>query len=93
MSLIKNLLILVVILGALYFAYKFLIADNSSSLVIDNGAVEGQILASEFLVRLYEIENISFSRELFEDARFRSLVSFSSAPDPVSAGRSNPFTR
>ncbi len=90
---IKNIIIFLVVAVALYAAYRFLIVNNDPALMVDGGVNEGQMVASEFLVRLNEIESITFSRDLFEDARFRSLVSFGTAPDPVSAGRSNPFSR
>lgn len=93
MALLKNILILVVILAILYAGYRFFFAGNESSLIVESSANEGQLLASEFLMRLNEIQGVSFSRELFDDPRFRSLVSFSSTPDTVSAGRPNPFSR
>lgn len=92
-ALIKNIIIYAVLAGVLYAGYAFFIANKDSNLAIDNGVNEGEVVASEFLVRLNEIQNIDFSRDFFEDARFRSLVSFSVAPEPVSAGRSNPFAR
>lgn len=82
-----------VLAAVLYAGYYFFIANNNSNLVIDEGVNEGEVLASEFLVRLNEIEDINFSRELFEDPRFRSLVSFSTAPEPASSGRANPFAQ
>ena len=92
-SLIKNILIVAVLCGALYAGYHFFFANTDPNLVLEAGANEGDLLASEFLMRLNEIETLSFSREFFDDPRLRSLESFSSEPDQVSAGRSNPFAR
>lgn len=92
-SLIKNILIFAVLAGVLYAGYYVFFSGNSSELNMSTGASEGEMMASEFLLRLNEIEKMSFSREFFEDARFRSLVSFRVAPDTVTAGRSNPFSR
>lgn len=92
-SLIKNILIFVVLAGVLYGAYSIFIAGNSSKLMTNNTSNEGELMASEFLLRLNEIEKIDFSRSFFDDARFRSLVSFESAPQNVSAGRANPFSQ
>ena len=92
-SLIKNILIAIVAGAALYAGYHFFFANTDPNLVLEAGANEGDLLASEFLIRLNEIESLSFSREFFDDPRLRSLESFSSEPVPVSAGRANPFSR
>lgn len=92
-SLIKNTLIFAVLSGILYAGYYVFFANTSSDLNIDGSVSEGEMMASEFLIRLNEIESMDFSREFFEDARFRSLVSFGVAPDVVSSGRANPFSR
>ena len=92
-SLIKNLAVGIILIGVMYLGYTmFFVADNAS-LAIDNGSNEGAMLASEFLVRLNELQAINFSRELFDDPRFRSLTSFSTVPDTVSSGRPDPFSR
>jgi hypothetical protein len=91
MYLIKNILTLIVLAVILYAAYYFLFSDRNPDLTSSAGANDGEMLASEFLMRLNEIETLSFSRGFFDDPRFRSLVSFSSAPADVSVGRPNPF--
>lgn len=92
-SILKNLVIAVIFIGLLYLAYTIFLAKDDSELVLDGGTNEGQMLASEFLIRLNELNEIDFSRELFEDARFRSFTSFSTAPDATEVGRPNPFSR
>lgn len=91
-SLLKNLVIFLVLAGMLYVGYNFFFAGNS--LELNTGAVSGQgtVLTQEFLIRLNELEKINISREIFDDARFRSLTYFGAEPDVVSSGRSNPFT-
>ncbi len=91
-SLIKNILIFAALSGVLYAGYYIFFAGTDSELNV-GGVSEGEMMASEFLLRLNEIERMSFSREFFEDARFRSFVSFGGAPEAVSAGRANPFSR
>lgn len=92
-SLIKNILIFAVLAGVMYAGYYIFFSNNSSDLNIGGGVSEGELMAGEFLLRLNEIEKMSFSRDFFDDARFRSFVSFRVAPDTVSAGRPNPFSR
>lgn len=91
-SIVKNLMIAVVVVGVLYFGYKFFFAAGDAELVVDGGS-EGQLVASEFLIKLNELQSIDFSSDLFSDARFNSFQSFSTAPDPVESGRANPFSR
>ena len=88
----KNLMIAVVVVGVLYFGYKFFFAAGDAELVVDGGS-EGQLVASEFLIKLNELQSIDFSNDLFSDVRFNSFQSFSTVPDPVESGRDNPFSR
>lgn len=90
-SLLKNLLILLALAVVLYVGYSFLFSGNDIALNSGLGSTEGEVLTREFLLRLNELEQIDFSRQLFEDPRFRSLTSFSIEPDPAAAGRPNPF--
>ncbi|MEX0913219.1 MAG: hypothetical protein WDZ56_01670 [Candidatus Paceibacterota bacterium] len=90
-SLIKNLIFIVILAVTAYAGYNIFLAGDSSSLDVGMNESEGQILGREFLVRLGELEKINFSRELLDDPRFRSLSSFSTSPDPVTAGRPDPF--
>lgn len=91
-SLLKNLIIAIVVGSILYAGYNFFFANGGIELEGGTVSNEGEILTREFLVRLGELERINFSRELFEDPRFRSLSSFSTSPESVSVGRPNPFS-
>jgi len=91
-SLLKNLLVIIVLGAILYAGYNFFFAGGGVALDVGLGSNEGEILTQEFLVRLGELEQINFSRELFEDPRFRSLSSFSTTPESADVGRSNPFS-
>lgn len=91
-SLLKNLVIIVVLGAVLYAGYNFFFAGGGVALETGSTTSQGEILTREFLVRLGELESISFSRELFEDPRFRSLSSFSTSPESTDVGRSNPFS-
>ena len=92
-SLIKNIIIFVILAGVLYAGYYIFSVNKEANLSVDGGANEGEVLATEFLMRLNEIQDIDLSRDFFDDARFRSLVSFNTNPESVSAGRANPFSR
>ncbi len=91
-SILKNLLFAVVLVALLYFGYKTFFGAGSADLMVEGGASEGQLVASEFLIKLNELQSIDFSSDLFSDRRFNSFVSFSTLPDPVLAGRENPFS-
>lgn len=91
-SLIKNLLIIVVVIAVVYFGYNFFFAGNDPALDLGIRSNEGDILNAEFISRLNELEEVNFSSSIFTDARFRSLESFSTVPEPASAGRSLPFS-
>lgn len=90
-SLIKNLAIFGILAVILYAGYNFFASGNSQTLNLDTGSNEGDILNAEFLARLNELEEVNFSSSLFSDARFRSLLSFSTNPATVTAGRAQPF--
>lgn len=92
-SLFKNITIFIILAGVLYAGYYIFSVNKEADLAVDGGASEGELLATEFLLRLNEIQNIELSRDFFDDARFRSLVSFNTNPESVSAGRPNPFSR
>ena len=91
-SLVKNILIFTILAGVLYAGYYIFTLNSESNLEVDGGVSEGEFLATEFLLRLNEIQNISLSRGFFDNAKFRSLVSFETSPEAVSSGRPNPFS-
>lgn len=90
-SLTKNILVLAGLAAIAYAGYYLFVVNNGATLDSTSGS-EGQALTTEFLQRLNEIEQIDLSTEVFSDVRFRSFVGFSSGPEPVSAGRNNPFS-
>ncbi len=90
-SVLKNLVIFAGLAALLYAGYNFFFSGGDIYLDNGTGSSQGEVLTREFLVRLNELERIDFSRELFDDVRFRSLTSFDSLPTSATAGRSNPF--
>ena len=91
-SIIKNLAVAVILVGVIYLGYNMFFGGNSSELMLGEGSSEGQLIASEFLIKLNELQTINFSTAIFSDARFNSFTSFSTLPEPVEAGRTNPFS-
>ena len=91
-SIIKNLAVAVILVGVIYLGYNMFFAGNSSELMLGEGSSEGQLIASEFLIKLNELQTINFSSAIFSDPRFDSLTSFSTLPEPVESGRTNPFS-
>ncbi|OGG41340.1 hypothetical protein A2837_02355 [Candidatus Kaiserbacteria bacterium RIFCSPHIGHO2_01_FULL_46_22] len=89
-SITKNILIFAALAALAYAGYYLFVIKKDSSLNTTSSS-EGQMLTNEFLQRLNDIEQVGLSRAVFDDARFRSLVDFSSTPDTVPAGRDNPF--
>ncbi|OGG85867.1 hypothetical protein A2392_00425 [Candidatus Kaiserbacteria bacterium RIFOXYB1_FULL_46_14] len=89
-SLVKNILVFAALAALAYAGYYLFILNKDAGLETSSGS-EGQLLTSEFLNRLNDIEQVALSRTVFDDARFRSLIDFSSAPQEVPAGRENPF--
>ena len=74
----------------LYAGYVYFFQNGGQSLETGESN-EGEILNQEFLVRINELNKISFDRQLFDDPRFRSLTTFESPPEQVPFGRDNPF--
>jgi len=91
-SFLKNTLIIIVFAAVLYAGYYIFMSNEDASLTITGGTSDGELMATEFLLRLSEIEQISITRDFFDDARVLSLVSFSTSPQSVPAGRPNPFS-
>lgn len=91
-SIIKNLAVAVILVGVLYLGYNMFFGGNSAELMLGEGSNEGELIASEFLIKLNELQSINFSSAIFSDPRFNSLASFSTLPEPVPAGRTNPFS-
>lgn len=90
-SLFKNILVFAGLAAVAYAGYYIFVLNNESTLTSSSSS-EGQMLTMEFLTRLNELERINLSEAIFMDARFHSLVDFSSEPESVPAGRSNPFS-
>lgn len=91
-SLLKNILT-VVMLVALAGAGYYYFALRSSSSLNAGSSNEGDILTAEFVKRLKDLERIDLSGQIFDDPRFDTLQDFSSVPEDVPSGRSNPFVR
>lgn len=91
-SLIKNILVIAVLGSVAYAGYYVFVIQNESSLNTGSRANEGELLTTEFLQKLGDLQRIDLSGEFFRDARLRSLTDFSTVPEAVSGGRSNPFS-
>lgn len=90
-SLFKNILVFAGLAAVAYAGYYIFILNNESTLSSSSSS-EGQMLTMEFLKRLNDLERINLSGAIFADPRFRSLVDFSTDPEPVPAGQANPFS-
>lgn len=92
-AIFKNLITLLVLAALAGAGYYFFVLQSSSDLSGGSMASDRDFLNQQFLNRIQRLESVEISRDFFEDPRFRSLISFSTEPDEVSSGRSNPFSR
>ncbi len=90
-STIKNISIVLVIFTFAFLGYYFYVQQGAST-VADDDSVKSMLSNTEvFIGRSQELDKIGLDLSLFEDARFRSLRSFSKAVDEKPVGRTDPF--
>lgn len=98
-ALIQKIIISLVAVGVLYFAYNMFFGSSNNDDVLISGTnnlsarnlAEVQVLGKQITQALVQIESLSLDRSIFENSIFNSLIDRgeSIAPEPI--GRSNPF--
>jgi|SRR3989344_4493695 len=88
----KNTLIALVIIVALFAAYKIFFAGDAADdeLLAPTSIAEGDD-RSELLTTLLELKSLTLDESLFTSNAFRSLRDFSQRLVPEPVGRRNPF--
>ncbi len=88
----KQLIILVVILIGLVGAYFFFFSGDGFALPLTTAPTADPI-EQEFIALTNKLSGISFNLDIFDDARFLSLVSLATPRQPEQIGRPDPFAR
>lgn len=90
---IKNIVILVVVLGAAFYLYSYFFGGNSSTdaLSVSGPAVEGGGVGKDLLVILADLRTLKLDDSIFTDPSFRALKNFRVELTPEPVGRDNPF--
>lgn len=90
----KLALLLILLAIGSFVAYQMLYVDGgiTSLLVSQRGTeISGNVVGREIINLLDELQEISLSRDIFNDPAFRSLIDFEQDILPEPIGRSNPF--
>jgi len=94
-GLIKNLIVIAVILGALFVAYNTFFKEDpgSTTLVVVDGEVPGEApeAAVQFLKTLEDLKKIKLDVAFFGEEAYRKLEDWSVPVVSESRGRTNPF--
>lgn len=93
MSSIKNIILFVVVLGALFFGYKFFFVKEATPALSVQGVTEGNKTGKDFLVALINLQNINLdaANTLLSDPSFSRLRDMSVSLPDEPRGRPNPF--
>jgi hypothetical protein len=92
-SLLKNILFALALAVILWLGYKiFFVADDEASSALDAEVItEASQNTQAFLHTLQQLREIKLNGQLFDDARFQTLVDYRQAIVDEPVGRPNPF--
>jgi len=93
-DLFKNILIVLTVLVLVLIGFYMIKERGSVALSsVENNLVSDQLLnkTQVFIQRRSQIESINFDFEIFNDPRFSTLVSYSTAVSEQPVGKSNIF--
>ena len=88
---IKNIIVFVVILGGLYFAYVFFFKDSAPPTSTISPSGSGGEVSGDILPLLLQLQTIKLDQSIFSDPVFKSLENFSVELPHEESGRPNPF--
>lgn len=93
LSLLKNIVIIVGLLGIAALGYFLYVQNETSNLATSDAEMTNKLAieANDFLRRLNDLKAITLDTEVFEDPRFASLIDFSTPIKTEDIGRTNPF--
>lgn len=90
----KNIIIIIVVATVLFFAVSFIKGgskDDSLLQSVANTPKGADVIGSEIIQALNQIETLQLDRSVFEDPVYRSLVDRSQPIPQEPIGRENPF--
>jgi len=98
---LKKIIITVVVLGILFFAYnlffggqkedKNVLISGSNGLGVTRNVAETQALGKQITQALVQIDSLNLDRSIFENSVFKTLMDRSESISPEPVGRKNPF--
>jgi len=91
---LKNSIVVIGLLALAGIGYYLFVTERDVTINNGSGSTidETELETRFFLQRLGELQKIQLSTTIFADARFRSLVDFSTTVERVPSGRTTPFS-
>ncbi len=90
-SLLKNILFALALAVILWLGYKVFFAEDETAPLNAEAVTEASRDTQEFLGLLQQLRVLRLDEQMFNDARFQSLVDHRQAIIPEPVGRKNPF--
>lgn len=91
-SVTKNIATILGVLTIAFAGYYFFIQKASPDSVADDFTLQQMLASTEvFIMRSQELDQMNFDLSVFEDARFKTLRSFTSPVQEQPVGRTDPF--
>jgi len=89
----KNIIIIAVIIGAMYIGYKtFFTEPEGSNLLKVQNVSSTQILGTDIIKAINQINSLQLDSSVFSDPVFLSLEDRSQVIAPQPRGKNNPFS-
>ncbi|MBP6924154.1 MAG: hypothetical protein KBC62_01475 [Candidatus Pacebacteria bacterium] len=92
-SVTKNIVTILGVLTIAFAGYYFFSQQASMEPVTDDFTLQQMLASTEvFIVRSQELDQMNFDLSVFEDARFKTLRSFTNPVQELPVGRTDPFS-
>lgn len=91
----KKIILIILGLVILFFVYSYFSGNNSADEELLTSSIQvdpAQVVGTEIISALNQIESLKLSRDIFEDPVYRSLVDRSEPIPQEPIGKSNPFS-
>lgn len=89
-SAVKNILVILVVFSVAFLGYYFY--TQQASTAPNDEVIKNMLATTEvFISRSQELDRIALDMSIFEDARFRTLHSFTRPVSDKPTGRTDPF--
>ena len=91
-DIIKKIIILILILGGAFVLYSAFIKNpDSTDLLQVQNVSSGDVLGSDIIKAINQINSLQLDRGVFDDPIFKTLIDRSEVLTPQPKGRENPF--